>query len=128
MFHIKYYANKIGKTIFKVKQNIYLYYIRYNIYKANSVQDLISILKSIASNNKGITSDELFTILTDCFIKYPLTEIELQKMSTWEQLYNTDLGLDNYATTIIWLCTIQAIQENEQKLLTYNSTSYPHPK
>ena len=113
MFHIKKYTNIIITKILDAKYNIYLYYIRHHIYKANVPQDLINILKNIASNYKDITTDELFSILTDCFIKYPLTNIELQKMSTWEQLYSCELGLNNYTTTIIWLCIIQAIQENE---------------
>lgn len=121
MFDIKYYANKITNNILKIKYNMYLYYIRYYIYKANTVQDLIRILKNIAYNYKNITGDELFTILTDCFIKYPLTDIELQKMSNWEQIHNTELGETNYVTTIIWLCSIQSIQENEQKLLICNT-------
>ena len=121
MFDIKYYANKITNNILKIKYNMYLYYIRYYIYKANTVQDLIRILKNIAYNYKNITGDELFTILTDCFIKYPLTDIELQKMSNWEQIHNTELGETNYVTTIIWLCSIQSIEENEKKLLICNT-------
>jgi len=116
IINITNYTDIIIKKIKSTKYNLYLYYVRYYIYKAKNTQDLINIIKSAASNYK--TTDELFGLLTDCFIKYPLTDIELQKMSTWEQLYNTDLGLNNYITTIIWLCSIQAIQENESiKLL-----------
>ena len=96
---------------------MYLYYIRYNIYKAKDPQDLVNILKNIAYYNGFINTDELSTIIIECFTKYPLTEIELQKMSNWQQLHNYELGINNYATTIFWICTILAIQENEQKLL-----------
>ena len=113
--NIKKYTGDIFNYIIDTKSSIYLYYIRQRIYKANNTQDLTNIFKSIASNYKDVTTDELFSILTDCFLKYPLTEMELQKMSTWEQLHNTELGINNYITTIIWLCTIQAIQENEKK-------------
>lgn len=119
MFEIKKYISQINNIIFKIKYNFNLYYIRQYIYKAKNVQDLIAIMKNIASNktltlNKIMSSDELFTILTDCFIKYPLSEKELQKMSILEQLYNTEHGINNYTTTVIWLCTIVAIQESEE--------------
>ena len=126
MIYLKKYTNSITQKFFETKSNIYLYYIRQCIYKANTADDLTNIFKNIASNYKNITTDELFSILTDCFIKYPLTENELQKISTWEQLYNTECGMSNYVTTTIWLCTIQAIQDNENnrckkniKLITY---------
>jgi len=116
MFYIKKYTSAIIKPIVNTKSNLYLYYIRQRIYKANTADDLTNIFKNIASNYKNINTDDLFTILTDCFIKYPLTDTELQKMSTWEQLHNTELGMTNYVTTIIWLCTIQAIQEGGNPL------------
>ena len=76
-------------------------------------------MKSISSNNKYSAAEELYALLTDCLLRYPLTEIELQKMSTWEQNHNSELGIYNYATTVFWLCAIQAIQENEQLMIKY---------
>lgn len=110
---IKKYGNVIVEPILNKKRNCYLYYIRYYIYKAKNPRDLLAILKIIASNNKFVTTDELFSLITEIFTKYPLTEIELQKMSQWQQLYDSELGLYSYVTTTFWLCTIQAIQENE---------------
>ena len=100
-------------NIWNTKHNFYLYYIRYYIYKAKNPHDLLAIFRIIASNNKFVTTDELFSLITEIFTKYPLTEIELQKMSQWQQLYDSELGLYSYVTTTFWLCTIQAIQENE---------------
>ena len=115
MLYLKKYTSIITQTFLDTRSSIYVYYVRRCIYKANSPQDLTNIIKNIASNYKNISTDELFSVLTDCFLKYPLTDIELQKMSTWEQSYNVELGMTNYVTTIIWLSTIQAIQENEEK-------------
>ena len=114
---LKKYTNILLNNIWDTKHNLYLYYIRQKIHNTKSPHDLLCIFKNIASNNKFITTDELLTLLTDCFIKYPLTEIELQKMSQWQQLYNSDLGLYNYVTTTFWLCTIMAIQENENNVI-----------
>lgn len=113
MLYLKKYSNLIIHKIYDTKSNAYLYYIRQRIYKANTADDLHNIFKNIESNYKNITTDELLTILTDCFIKYPPTDDELQKISTWEQLYNTEYGMSNYITTTIWLSSILAIQENE---------------
>ena len=109
------FANKIINNIWNKKHNLYLYHIRYYISKANNADDLLCIFKTIASNNKFVTTDELLTLITDCFIQYPVTEIELQKMSLWQQLYNSDLGVNSYITLTFWLCIIKAIEENESK-------------
>ena len=117
---ITWFVNKfynIINIVLDKKHNSYLYYIRYMIYRAKNPTDLLSIFQTIASNNKFITTDELLELLTECFIKYPLTEIELQKMSYWQQLYNVDLGIYCYVTTTFWLCIILAIQENESTKL-----------
>ena len=116
MFHIRKFPNII-KKLQDIRHNIYLYYIRYNIYRARDIQDLINIIKNIAAKNKYITTDEIFTILTDSIKKYPLTDIELQNLSTWEQIHNSEGGEKNYVATVFWLCIIQAIQENEQPKL-----------
>ena len=109
------FTNKVINNIWNTKHNLYLYYIRYYISKANNTDDLLCIFKTIASNNKFVSTDELLSLITECFIKYPVTENELQKMSQWQQLYNSDLGVNSYITLTFWLCIIQAIEENECK-------------
>jgi hypothetical protein len=118
IYFIKNKTSKIFNIFLNKSYDIYLYYIRYKIYRARSTDDLIAIIKNIRPTNKFITTDELLCILIDCFMKYPLTDIELQKMSQWQQLYDSELGLHSYVTTTFWLCIIQAIHENENvKLL-----------
>jgi len=116
MYNIKKYRQFV-KHLQNIKYSIYLYYIRYNIYRANSTEDLIKIIKNISLKKEYTTTDAIFDILVDCFKKYPLTEKELQKISIWEQLYNLEGGERNYVTTSFWLCIIQSIQETEQEKL-----------
>ena len=121
IYNIKKYIKIIINNLYlyyNITRNyLYLYYIRYYISKAKDPKDLIIILQYITANNKETTTDELLNIITNCFIKYPLTDIELQKISSWQQLYNDELGLYNYVTCFFWLCAIQSIQENEQKYI-----------
>jgi len=114
---VQKWGNAIVKPILTKKHNIYLYYIRYKITNANLPEDLIRILKNIANINNHIATEDLFKLLIECLIKYPLTEIELQKISNWQQLYDNELGIYNYATATFWVCSVCAIQESEQQLL-----------
>lgn len=90
---------------------LYIKYIRYRIFSINNVNDLIYIFKNINFFYKNVTTDALCEIIIDCLKKYPLTETELQKISLLEQNYTYNLGIENYATCILWLCVIQSIQE-----------------
>ena len=109
---IKNYIN--GKI-----DNLYIYYLRHQISKAASLDDLITILKKIEATHIDISTDELSNILLKCFTQYPLSEIELQKLSTWQQLYELELGLHSYVATIFWICSIQAIQETKDNNSIY---------
>jgi hypothetical protein len=109
---IKKYGNVIVEPILNTKRNLYLYYIRHKIYTATDPSDLLSVFKTITSNNQFVTTDELLSLITEIFIKYPLSEIELQKLSLWQQLYDSDLGLYCYITTTLWLCSILAVRGN----------------
>lgn len=119
MFYVRKYANKMLNIVYTIHNNLYLFYIRQTIYRAKKPKELVILLQNIvrASNNRSITTDELCTILIECFNKYPLTHGELQKLSLWQQLHEPDLDIYNYTTTVFWLCTIQFIQELEQRLL-----------
>jgi hypothetical protein len=91
--------------------NIYIKYIRYRIFLINNVKDIIKIFKNINFFYKNITTDKICEIIIDGFKIFPLSEQELQKLSLLEQNYNSNLGIENYATCILWLCVIQSIQE-----------------
>ena len=102
----KIIINNISNTNY----NVYIYFIRNKIRNAKSIIDLTNILKQMGYTS---STDNLVNIITDSFIKYPLTDIELQQLSIWEQLYITDIGIFSYVITTFWLCAIQSIQENE---------------
>lgn len=97
----------------------YLQYLRYRIYYIKNATDIISIFRHInfLYFYKNITSDDITEILTDCFLYYPVTDLELQKFSILQQEYDNDLGIKNYATLMIWVSIIQSIQEKNTLLL-----------
>ena len=111
---IKIYSflNKI--KVFKYK--IYLYYLSISISQTKNINDLIIFLKKI-SNYYNLNSDQLSNLLTDCFKYYPLKDIDLQKLSLWEQQFQSDLGIANFVSTLVWICSIISIQERQIKLI-----------
>ena len=91
--------------------NLYIKYIRRRIYLINDVKDIIKVLKNINFFYKKIITDKICEIIIEGFKMYPLSEQELQKISLLEQNYSSNLGIENYATCLLWLCVIQSIQE-----------------
>jgi hypothetical protein len=110
---IYYFYNALYK---KDLYYIYLYYLRYRIKNVKTCHDLIYILKNINFYFRNICSDNLNNIIIDCLKKYPLYTYEIQKFSVLQQQYDMNLGIENYATFIFWICVISSINEN-QKLL-----------
>ena len=108
---IEEYTKLFQRKIVNIKDNFYLYYIRYKIYCAKEPDDLINLLQYISDTTNN--TDDILNLLTNCFIKYPLSDIELQKMSQWQQIYDSELGIYSYTTITLWLSIINAIQERE---------------
>ena len=109
-----YYIYK--KSYKKDIYSFYLYYLRYRIKNVLNCSDIISIFKNINFYFKNISSDTLSNIIIDCIKLYPLSILEIQKFSTLQQQCDMNLGIENYATFIFWICIITSINEN-QKLL-----------
>ena len=111
------------------KHYLYLLLLRYKINKINCVEDIIDLVKNITLYKKNITTDQLINILIECFKIYPLTEKELQTLSTLQQIHENDLDIKNYVTFIIWISTIHYIDEtNDQLKLDVNSITAIIPK
>lgn len=111
------------------KHYLYLLLLRYKINKINCVEDIIYLVKNITLYKKNITTDQLINILIECFKIYPLTEKELQTLSTLQQIHENDLDIKNYVTFIIWISTIHYIDEtNDQLKLDVNSITAIIPK
>lgn len=98
----------------------YLRYLRYRIYHIKNIHDIVNILKNIAFFYRESNADCICNLLMDCLNKYPLSEIELQKFSIIQQDNDLGHGLENYASFVLWISSIQSIIENEnnRKLLT----------
>ena len=96
------------------KHKVYMYFLRFNIHKAKNINDLIKILKFLTSKYVCLSTDDLTEILVNCFILYPVTELELQKFSLWQQTYDLSGDIDNFTSTLFWVCIIQSIQEHKE--------------
>ena len=110
---LKEFINIIKKKYSIKKYNYDLKKIRFKIKISKSPDDLVIILKCISSIFNCLSADDFSEILVNCFKMFPLTEIELQKFSIWQQTYEYDTGIHSFTTTIFWICAIQSIIELE---------------
>lgn len=115
MYYVMFGA--LFDKIFKYKHDLYLKFLRVRIYNIKNIKDIIRIMKNIEYFYKNLTSDDLCSILLSCFNQYPLTQQELQKFSLIQQNYNNDLGIQNYASFIMWIVCIHSINERPNRLL-----------
>ena len=93
---------------------LYLYYIRYKISKINNVDDIVKIFKIINYYfNYSCTTDMILDILINSLLLYPLTDIELQKLSLLQQQYYNYNNIFGYITLTLWLAVIHIIIINE---------------
>lgn len=93
--------------------NCYLIYIRYRISNIKNINHIIKIIKNIAFFYKS--TDAITNLLSQCFIKYPLNEEEMQLISIIQQEYDMTNGVENYCSIVLWLSIIYSI--NNHKLL-----------
>ena len=103
--------------LMKKKHILYLNFIRLRIYYSKKPKDIIKILKNICYFNSYNCSDDILTFLIKCFTIYPLTDNEMQKFSIWEQEYNNEGGMINFATFTMWLSIIESLNNNSTLLL-----------
>lgn len=105
----------------KILQNkmyiIYLTWLRYRIFYIKSEECVLNIINNIQWIFKTQTSDELCEIFIDCFLYFPLSQEELQKLSLLQQQYDNELGLYNYITFILWISSQYSIQEMYNKMI-----------
>lgn len=73
---------------------------------------MIKILKNISYINGCNNSDKIITFLIRCLLLYSLTEYEMRKFSIWEQEYNYEGGITNFATITVWLSIIESVNIN----------------
>lgn len=104
------------EVILKKKHHIYLHFIRLRIFYSKNVNDIIKIIKNICYFNNYKSSDEILTFLIECFTYFPLTDLELQKFSIWEQEYNMEGGITNFVTFTLWISVIESLN-NKPRLM-----------
>jgi len=101
----------------KYNNILYLKYIRLRIYYVKKEKDIIKILRDISYYTNYKSSDEILTFLIKCFTIYPLSDIEMQKFSIWQQKYNNEGGMVNFATFTLWLSIIESLNNNSTLLI-----------
>ena len=68
---------------------LYLYYIRYKIFKFNSIDDIVKIFNSINFYLGNMcNTDNILNFLLQSLALYSLTEKEMQKISLYQQSYH----------------------------------------
>ena len=96
--------NKIGI----ISEKIYFKYLRFRISRIEKVKDIINIMNNICLFYGKLDNDRLTDIIYRCLTEYPLNENELQTFSTIQQDYDNTLGIENYASLLLWLSVIEA--------------------
>ncbi len=102
--------NIIIRKIKKRYNILYLSYLRYKISRINTVNDIINIFYSINYyHNFWSNTDAILELLIECFKKYPLNDIEMQKISLIQQEYNKCNNINGYASLTLWLAIIESL-------------------
>lgn len=102
----------IVNNVIKKYNILYLYYIRYKISKINSVDDIVKIFRLIDYYQYyNSTTDSILNFLMQSLSLYNLTDIEMQKLSLYQQLYTAKGNIYEYVTLTLWLAVIQSFQE-----------------
>lgn len=101
--------NIIVKSVTKNYNNLYLYYIRYKIFKINKVDDIVKIFRLI-DYYQGYKSstDSILNFLIQSFTIYELTDIEMQKISLYQQFYSNKGDIYEYVTLTLWLAVVES--------------------
>tara|TARA_B100001093_G_scaffold520286_1_gene614274 strand:- start:4284 stop:4784 length:501 start_codon:yes stop_codon:yes gene_type:complete len=102
---LKYFKN--------MKYFIYLKYLRYRIGNIKCIEDIINIMNNICLFYGNLNNDSLIEILNDCLNKHPLNEKELQTISLIQQKYDTNLGIENFVSMVLWCSILYSINEKE---------------
>ncbi len=97
--------------IYQVKHNLYLKFIRYRIKNIKNINDVVNIIKNINYFYPKDGVNSITEILVECFKKYPLSEIELQKISIMQQYYQNSIDINGFSILVLWLSINQNIIE-----------------
>ena len=108
--------NNLYRDIIKNYNLLYLLYIRYKIKNIKNINDIINIFRKINYYySYNLTTDTLLDFLIKCMWLYPLSDIELQKISLFQQEYNYEYNIAGYVTITLWLAAIQSLMNDNSK-------------
>ena len=94
-----------------MKHWLYLKFIRYRIKKIKNIKDKINIIKNINYFYPKDGVNSITEVLVECFKKYPITELELQKISIMQQYYENYIDINGFSILVLWLSINQNIME-----------------
>ena len=94
-----------------MKHWLYLKFIRYRIKKIKNIKDVINIIKNINYFYPKDGVNSITEVLVECFKKYPITELELQKISIMQQYYENYIDINGFSILVLWLSINQNIME-----------------
>lgn len=97
--------------LFQVKHNLYLKFIRYRIKNIKNINDVVNIIKNINYFYPKDGVNSITEIIVECFKKYPITELELQKISIMQQYYENHIDINGFSILVLWLSINQNIME-----------------
>ena len=101
--------NIITRSITKNYNILYLYYIRYKIFKIDKVDDIVKIFRLIDYYEcYNSTTDSILNFLIQAFSIYSLSDIEMQKISLYQQFYSNKGDIYEYVTLTLWLAVVES--------------------
>ena len=101
--------NLLVKPVTNKYNILYLYYIRYKIFKIKNVDDIVNIICLINYyqwNNSN--TDSILDFLIQALALYRLSDIEMQKLSLYQQKYSNNNDIYNYVTLTLWLAVVES--------------------
>lgn len=102
---IKYYFKKYKKSIINYYKLTKLKKIRNKLKLINDITSVINILNEISYLNI-CNSDNLLNVIYACYLIDPPNELELQKLSELQQIYNNKLNIEEFSIMTLWCCVI----------------------
>ncbi len=97
--------------------------LRIKLKQINDINCVIKIMKEINryfSHNFLTTADNLLSTIYICYLIEPPNDVELQKISELQQIYNNKLNIEEYAINTLWFCIIHYI-DNLPKIKKQNT-------
>ena len=107
-----HYFNIINRNFCYRRYKYLMYRLHRQIINSKTPTDLINILKFISFWFNCSSTDEFSNVLIQCFQIFPLNDNIIHKLSLWQQIYQNEIGINSYTTTIFWICYIQYVMDN----------------